>query len=196
MWLENIVSPPPRHPGPSVREAVGVFDNPESLQMALDELEQEGFMRQELSILAPDKVVAGQLGRLYNHVGGAVDDPRAPRGVFVPDEIIGEIEGSVIGLPMYVAAIAGTAIVAGSGGTLLAAIAAAGVAGAAGAGIGSILAKYIAKHHAEQLQAHLERGGIVLWAAVRDPEQEKKARRILARHSARDVHIHEIPLHP
>ncbi|MEZ0223316.1 MAG: hypothetical protein ACAH83_02090 [Alphaproteobacteria bacterium] len=193
MWLERILSPSPKFV-PSVREAVGVFNRPENLQAALDDLEQNGFMRQEISILAPNGTVGESLAHRYANVTLAEDDPKAPRTVFVPEEIIGELEGSLIGLPLYVFAIAGTCIVAGSGGTLLATMAAAAVAGAAGAGIGTLFAKYIADHHAQQLQEHVERGGLLLWAAVRDGEQERRARRILSRHSAHDVHIHEIPL--
>jgi hypothetical protein len=193
MWLERIISPSPKYV-PSVREAVGVFDTPEDLQAALDDLEQNGFMRQEISILAPNGTVGESIAHRYPHVTLAEDDPKAPRTVFVPEEIIGELEGSIIGLPLYVSAIAGTCIVAGSGGTLPATMAAAAAAGAAGAGIGTLVAKYIAEHHARQLQEHIERGGLLLWAAVRDEEQERKARRILGHHSARDVHIHEIPL--
>jgi hypothetical protein len=179
---------------PSVREAVGVFDDPRSLQAAIDELEENGFMRHELSILAPQGVVGEQLTRRYAHVSHAADDPAAPRTVFMPEEIIGEIEGSAIGIPLYISAIAGTCIVAGAGGTLLATLAAAAAAGAGGAAIGTLFARYIAKNHAQKLQEHIERGGMLLWAAVRDDEQEKRARRILAHHSAHDIHVHEIPL--
>lgn len=193
MWLERIISPSPPFV-PSVREAVGVFEKPEDLQAALDDLEQNGFMRQEISILAPNGTIGEKVAHEYAHVSFAEDDPKASRTVFVPEEIIGELEGSVIGLPMYVFAIAGTCIVAGSGGTLLATMAAAAAAGAAGAGIGTLFAKYISEHHARQLQEHVERGGLLLWASVRDEEQERRARRVLGRHSARDVHIHEIPL--
>ena len=194
MWLERIVSPTPGFV-PSVREAVGVFDDPRDLQAALDELEQNGFMRQELSVLAPEGRLGGEVTERYTHSTHAADDPKAPRTVFMPEEIIGEIEGSAIGIPLYISAIAGTCIVAGSGGTLLATVAAAAAAGAGGAAIGTLFARYIAKNHAENMQRHLERGGMLLWAAVRDEEQERRARRILARHSAHDVHVHEIPLH-
>ncbi len=194
MWLERIISPTPNIV-PSVREAVGVFDDPQSLQAAIDELEQNGFMRHELSILAPQSDKGQEIAQRYARSTEAADDPKAPRTVFMPEEIIGELEGSAIGIPLYISAIAGTCIVAGLGGTLLATIAAAAAAGAGGAAIGTLLARYIAKNHAEQLQRHLERGGLVLWAAVRDEEQERRARRILERHSAHDVHVHEIPLH-
>ena len=156
-----------------MREAVGVFDDPQRLQAAIDELEQNGFMRHELSILAPQGTEGRELAQSYAHVSQAVDDPRAPRTVFMPEEIIGELEGSAIGIPLYISAIAGTCIVAGMGGTLLATLAAAAAAGAGGAAIGTLLAKYIAKNHAEQLQEHLARGGFLLWAAVRDEGQEK-----------------------
>jgi hypothetical protein len=194
MWLERIISTSPEVV-PSVREAVGVFDDPRELQDALDDFEQNGFMRQELSILAPEGGAGQELVKRYSHVSEAADDPKAPRTVPLPEEIIGELEGSVIGIPLYISAIAGTCIVAGSGGTLLATLAAAAAAGAGGAAIGTLLANYIAKHHADRLQDHLERGGLLLWAAIRDEEQEKRARRIFSRHGAHDVHVHEIPLH-
>ena len=193
MWLERIVSPTPAFI-PSVREAVGVFDDPRNLQAALDDLEENGFMRQELSILAPEGGVDPELSGRYEPADSAADDPKAPRTVFLPEEIIGEIEGSVIGVPLYISAIVGTCLVAGSGGTLLATLAAATAAGAGGAAIGTLLAKRIAKNHAEHLQQHLDSGGMLLWAAVRDEVQEKRARRILARHTAHNNHVHEIPI--
>lgn len=193
MWIERVISPNPNIV-PTVREAVGIFDDPRDLQNAIDELEQNGFMRQELSILAPHNAAGAELAREYASVSEAADDPKAPRKPFTPEEIIGELEGSAIGIPLYVAAIAGTCIVAGMGGTLLATLAAAAAAGAGGAAIGTVLAKYIARHRAEELQDHIQKGGMLLWAAVRDEEHERRARRIMELHSAHDVHVHEIPI--
>ena len=45
----------------TLREAVGVFDNPESLQEAIDDLMSSGFDRAELSLLASEEAVEGKL---------------------------------------------------------------------------------------------------------------------------------------
>jgi hypothetical protein len=49
--------PPDHQENPIVREAVGVFDNPETLQEAIHDLLSSGFDRAELSLLAAEKAV-------------------------------------------------------------------------------------------------------------------------------------------
>ena len=179
----------------TVYEAVGFFSDADSLQAALDDLQEHGFMRQELSILADDKTVREKLSHIYSRVQDAEDDAAAPRTIFVPNETMGEAEGTVIGLPLYVAAVTATGVIVASGGTLLSAIIAATAAGAAGAAIGSVFAGLIAKHHADFIQAHIDKGGLLLWVHLRSPDLEETAKDILSRHAAHDVHIHEIPLY-
>jgi hypothetical protein len=179
----------------TVHEAVGVFNDADSLHAAIDELREHGFMRQELSILAGDKAVKAKLSHIYSHVEDAEDDPAAPRTIFVPSETIGEAQGAVISLPLYIAAMTATGIVVASGGTLLSAILAATAAGTAGAAIGGIFAGMIAKHHADFIQAQIDKGGLLLWVHLRSPDLEETAKDILSRHAAHDVHIHEIPLY-
>jgi hypothetical protein len=76
---------------------------------------------------------------------------------------------------------------------LLGAFAAAAIAGEAGGLIGAALAKRIGKKHAEHLDQHLNRGGLLHWVRTRNPEREKSALGILRQHSADDVHLHELP---
>lgn len=152
-------------------------------------------MRQELSVLADDKTIENKLGHIYKRVEEAEGDPAAPRTIFVPLESIGEAEGALIGTPLYIAALTATGIVASSGGTLLGIIFAAITAGAAGTAIGSILASLIARHHADYIEKQIERGGLILWVHLRAPEMEERAKKILEKHSAHEVHIHEIPLY-
>jgi len=179
----------------TVHEAIAVFSDADSLQAAIDDLQEHGFMRQELSILADDKAVMAKLGRIYKRVEDAEDDAAAPRTIFVPNESMGEAEGTAIGLPLYIAATTATCVVVASGGTILSAILAATAAGAAGASIGSVFARFIAKHHAHYIQSQIDKGGLLLWVHLRAPELEKTAKEILARHAAHDMHIHEIPLY-
>ncbi len=179
----------------TVHEAVGVFKDAKSLQAALDDLQSHGFMRQELSVLSNEQTVYEKLGHLYKRVQDVEDDPRVPRTIFIPNETMGEAIGTAIGLPLYVAATTAAGVVIASGGTLLTAISGALAAGVGGASIGSIFAAFIAKHHAEYIENQIEHGGLLLWVHLRSSHMEESAQDILRKHSAHDVHIHEIPLY-
>jgi len=63
----------------------------------------------------------------------------------------------------------------------------------AGALIGTVLTRWLGKHHAEHLQEQLDRGGLLLWVRTPDAAAEQRALEILTRHSAHDVHIHDLP---
>jgi outer membrane lipoprotein SlyB len=179
-------------PTATIREAVGVFHDPDALQEAIDELLSSGLDRAELSLLAGEHAVEEKLGHRYRKVAELEDDPRVPRTAYVSLESIGDAEGGLIGGLMYVGAvIAGGAAVA-SGGTLAGAFLAAAMAGSAGGLLGSALAKLIDYHHADYLQRQLDKGGLVLWVHVRDREHERRAKRILKRHSGEDVHVHDL----
>ncbi len=101
----------------------------------------------------------------------AEDDPQAPRILFMPNEPVGEAEGAAIGLPLYIAAVTATCIMAASGGTLLAAIAAAAGAGAGGAALGAVFARMIAERHPDYIQDQIEGGGLLLWARAETQER-------------------------
>lgn len=81
----------------TVREAVGVFRRPESLQGAIDELFCSGFHRAELSLLASEHAVEAKLRYQYDKVGELVDNPIVPRAAYVSTEAIGGAEGGLIG---------------------------------------------------------------------------------------------------
>ncbi|WP_308910498.1 hypothetical protein [Pseudokordiimonas caeni] len=176
----------------TVEEAVGVFDHADWLQAALDDLQEHGFMRHELSVLASDKVVEEKLGHIYRRAEDVEDDPQVPRTVFVSDETMGEAEGGLVGLPLYAAAMTATGLVVASGGTLLAALLAATLAGAAGASLGALLANRLARHHADYIEGQIGRGGMVLWVHLRSSERAELAKEILSRNGARDIHTHKI----
>jgi len=84
--------------------------------------------------------------------------------------------------------------VVASGGTLLATILAASVVGTAGCLIGTVLAQWIQHDYTAYLQDQIDRGGLLLWVHVRDRAQESRALQILRRHSAHDVHVHELKM--
>jgi hypothetical protein len=178
--------------GETVREAVGVFDSAETLEEAVDELESAGFDRAELSLLASEPAVVEKLGYLYTKADYAEDDPNAPRTAYVSTESVGDAEGGLIGGLLYVGAVAAAGAVVASGGALATAIGAAVAAGGAGGLIGAALAAVVDKHHADYLEKQLERGGLLLWVRTRNAEHEERAKEILSKHSAHDVHLHDI----
>lgn len=173
-------------------EAVAVFDGADSLEAAVDELLSSGFDRSELSLLASEEAVTEKLGHLYRRVEQLEDEPSVPRTAFVSTEAIGDAEGGLIGTLLYVGAIAAAGAVVASGGTLAGAIVAAVMAGGAGGLIGSILATMVGDRHARHIQEQLDRGGLLLWVRTRDRAHEERAKAVLARHSGRDVHLHEL----
>ena len=179
-------------PTTTLREAVGVFHDPESLQEAIDELLSSGFDRRELSLLASEHAIEAKLGHRYRKVAELEDDPRAPRTAYVSLESIGDAEGGLIGGLMYLGAVVAGGAAVASGGTLAGAFLAAAMAGGAGGLFGSALAKLIDYHHADYLQDQLDKGGLLLWVRTCDLEHERRARRILERHSGPDVHVHEL----
>ena len=116
----------------TVREAVGVFNRPEELQGAIDELLSSGFDRAELSLLAGEHAVEEKLGHRYEKVSSLADDQTVPREAYVSTEAIGGAEGGLIGGLMYVGATAAAGAIVISGGTLATAIGATMLAGGVG----------------------------------------------------------------
>lgn len=177
----------------SIREAVGVFDDARSLEAVIDELLSSGFDRAEISLVAGEHAIEARLGHMYRKVEEAEDDPQVPRTAYVSTESIGDAEGALVGGLVYIGAVVTAGAVVASGGTLAGAVVAATLAGGAGGLIGSILAGIVGHHHADYLQEQLNRGGILLWVRTWDPEREMKALEILSKHSAHDVHVHDLP---
>jgi len=175
--------------GKPLREAVGVFSNPQNLQDAMEELQRNGFMLQELSVLADKGTVKSKIGHVYTSVEEAEADHRAPRTFFMPDEVRASAEGTAFGVPVYVGAVIGTCIAAASVGTLPVVITAAALGGLGGAGVGTVFSRYITRHHADYVQESLEQGGILLWVNLRSDAHAAKAQEILARHAAYNIHI-------
>lgn len=178
---------------PRVREAVAVFDSADALQRAVDDLSMAGFERRELSLMANDAAIERELGHRLGRVEEAKHDPNVPRQSFVAPEDQGNAQGAAIGIPAYVGAVIATGAVLATGGTALAAALAALAAGGAGGAAGGALAHWLGEKRHEPLRQHLDKGGILLWVNLRDPEHEEKALDILSRLSKQPVEIHDLP---
>ncbi len=184
---------PPDPSTASVREAVAVFDDSTSLLAAIDELESSGFDREDLSLLAGKDAVEEKLGHVFERVADLEDDPKTPRQAFISPESVGDAKGWAIGGLLYVGGVSAAGAVVASGGTLLATVLAASLVGGAGGLIGTMLAQWIQHDYTAYLQDQIDRGELLLWAHLRDEAHERSALEILRRHSAHDVHVHELP---
>ncbi|GAB4354479.1 MAG: hypothetical protein Kow00114_04300 [Kiloniellaceae bacterium] len=173
-------------------EAVAVFDDAASLEAAVDELLSSGFNQAEISLLASEQAVQEKLGHLYEKVGELEDDDSVPRKAYVSTESRGDAEGGLVGALMYVGALAAAGATVASGGSLGAAIAGAVAIGGTGGLIGAALAMFLDDRHAVAIEEQLAHGGLLLWGRTRDAAHEARAREILKKHSAHDVHLHKL----
>lgn len=178
--------------GNAIREVVGYFDTADALQEAIDEFLSSGFDRAELSLLASEHAVEEKLGHKYRKVAELEDDPKAARACYVSTESVGDAEGGLIGLPLYIAATAAAGGILATGGTMAAALVGAAIAGGVGAFTGGIMARLIGDRHAEHVREQLEHGGLLLWVRAWDTAREDRATEILKKHSGRDVHVHAL----
>jgi hypothetical protein len=175
-----------------IREAVGVFHAAADMEDAIQELEENGFDRAEISLLAGEETVRNKLGHRYYDAKSVEDDPKVPRTAFVSTESIGDAEGALIGGLFYVGALAAAGAVVASGGSFGAILLATAAGGGSAGLIGSLLARVVGKHHADHLQHQLERGGLVVWVRTRDQTHEQRAVDIIRGNKANDVHVHSI----
>lgn len=179
---------------PSIREAVGVFADAQSLRTAADALMRAGFDRSLLSMLGTHDVIVEKLGRMYGTAAEVEDDPRVPTMAYVGSDSVTEAKAALVGIPAFIGAIAalGPSVAAGAtttavftwvvGGTLV------------GGVLGLICANVLASRRANYFQDQLDRGGILLWVRTASPEEETKACDILKQASAQDVHVHNRPV--
>ncbi len=175
-----------------IREAVGVFHTAPRMESAIEELEEYGFDRAEISLLASEESVREKLGHRFYDAKSLEDDPKVPRTAFVSTEAVGDAEGALIGGLMYVGALTAAGLVVASGGAFGALLTAAVAGTASGGLIGGVLAALVGDQHAKSLQEQLDRGGLLVWVRTPSPADEQKAVEILKRNDASDVHVHSI----
>jgi hypothetical protein len=167
------------------REVVAVFDGPDALEEAVFDLETHGFDRAAFSVLASEEAVERAFGRRYTRIEEMEDAPAAPRETFFSKASRLEAE---FGLAPALAFLGAVAVGLGATAVSLPILVAAG----SGAAIGALLGRLIHQHNAERVREQLERGGLLLWVNVRNPDEEEKAARLLNSRGARDVHAHDV----
>jgi hypothetical protein len=176
----------------TVDEVVGVFDSAERLEAGIDVLEESGFDRAALNVMAATTAVEQKLGDRFRRIEDIEDDPDVIRPLYVTRHEMAEGATAAIGVPIYIGAMAGLIGVAATGGALALAAAAAAAAGGLGGGLGILFVKHLGDRHAGMLERSLKRGGLILLARVASQEEARRAQDALRKLGATDVHQHRV----
>lgn len=177
----------------SLRELVAVFMSADALEAAVNEFASNGWDRADMSLLAQEHVFSGEISELVRDTHRTADDPTAPRAPVVSDTDVQQGRTLATSLAGTVAALVASGATILTGGGALAAVAGAAVAGGGAGLLANAVGRKAGDTRQDFLREQVERGGIVLWVALRDPSREAQAREIFARHGATDVHAHESP---
>lgn len=178
----------------TIREAVGVFHDPDSLEKAVDELESSGFDRAEISLLARDETIEEKLGHRYEKVSELKDSSETPRRAYVDKTMITEAESGLVGGLFYVGAVAAAGATVATGGSLPLILAATLAAGGAGGALGGVLAKAVDHEETKEIEAQLDRGGLLLWVKLREDQQDETALQALRDNGADSAEVHRLPV--
>jgi hypothetical protein len=178
----------------TIREAVGIFHDADALNAAVSDLISAGVDRAELSLMAQEGILEGNLAKPYGNTRQAEDDATAPRQPVYADTDVRSGRTLLTSMASVVAAFAASGVVVLTGGAALAALAAAiGAGGGAGA-VGALVGKRVGDEQQRYLEAQLGRGGILLWVKITDPSKQARICAILSEHAADDVHLHDLPV--
>ena len=177
-----------------IREVAAVFRRRQILEDAIQALLQAGFDRSDIDIMGDIETIRQRLGSLYVPPEEIADLPGAPRRAYIARDDISTATAGVAGMLFYLGAATAAMTVVASGGSLALVAAAAAVAGTAGAGIGAAAIHLLGKKQAEELEAQLMAGGIVVWVRVQNREKEERAQEILAKSGGESIRVHEIEI--
>jgi hypothetical protein len=164
-------------------EIAALFHSSEALEAAINDLSSAGWDRSEMSLLAQKNVLAPeppQEGTMQEAAAG----PEEGKSAVVSDSDVRQGRTLATSLAGVIAAFAATGATILTGGTALAAIAGAAAAGGGAAAAVNAIGQWADKSRTQYLEDQVERGGIVLWLTLRNPEQEHLAHEILTRHGA------------
>ncbi len=166
-------------------EVVGIFNSIEELGQAVDELFIHGFDQSALSVLANEESVRQQLKKNYKKIDELADNENVPRAAFYAEENFSIAQGAALGILIFIGVTTASAmfIIKGISLDLTSTIVGISV-------IASILvAQTIGKYHKRYIEQQLKKGGLLLWARLRDKALKDKVIWILKNNQARNVHL-------
>ncbi len=167
-----------------IREAVGVFVDPKSLETAAARLIQAGFSNDRITFLTTANSVKEHFDHLFEAEGDDSDPAFKPSSQ--GDNSTHGIGRGLAFTGQTVAAGAVVATAAALGGPLVIGLAGIAAVGAAGAAMIAV----ISQEDVDGLQQHLDRGHLLLSARIHDEAEETAAKEALAGNSM-DVRILE-----
>ena len=172
------------------REAVGVFQTPEALQETIDELETSGFSRHEISVLEEGDEMSERFGHETLPPEMLSENAFAPRNAQVAREDLGVVQGTIISAGIFfgvILAISASALLPFNG--VLTVLIGAAIGAAIGAGIAyGFTRKYYIK-----VRKQIRKGGLLLWVNTPNKDKETQACKILRKHHAMNIHVHDVP---
>lgn len=158
----------------SVTEVVGRFSERAPFEAAVKELRGGGFEESDLSVLD-------------THESLSTSESEKEAWQQRLAATVGEIN--------YIGPITAAGLIALASGPVGAAVAGLVAAGFAGAAVKELLDEMRATPHTEAFARALENGALLLWIRADTADQQARARQILSRHGAADLHIHSRPVH-
>jgi hypothetical protein len=177
----------------TIREAIGIFHNTESLHGAIDELLAAGFTTEELGLLASEQVVENNLGSLYQRTNDNPESTEAPAIAFITRDTLGDAARTHLGSMFFVGTgglmgglVATAAVVASPLLVAIGAVVGVGMVGAAAA-------SFMHQSDAEYLQQQVDQGQILLFVRI-DDARGPQAMTILKKHSGLDVKMYDVPV--
>ena len=170
-------------------EISAVFYSRHSLQQSIDDLLQAGFDRADISLIAEQEEVEEALGDDSDKQYLIQTSDSTPRVHYISPEAIGNAEGIVIGLPIYVAALCSGALSLAYDVSLIAAIVNTLAAALVGALIGYGCYQYIIHRQARYFKNHLKARNLILWVKIRTTDGLRLAQQILSQNHAQNMYL-------
>ena len=151
-----------------IREVVGVVADRDRLEGAIEALVEAGFRHSDLSILSS-----------HDSIEAAEPPGKSIREILLPflDEM------------RYEAPLVAAGLIALAGGPAAALIGGLVAAGVGGMAVKEILGSIVTMPHTDNFARALDAGSLILWVAVEDVPEEARARAILTRFGAENVHL-------
>jgi hypothetical protein len=160
-------------PDMQARTVTGIFDRPEPIEALLADLRAAGYRDEDISVVMQQQGAVPELG---------AGDTKASEGT-VAGASVGAVLGGIVGLAALAIPGVGPLLAAGPIAAALGAL----TGGALGGLVGSFSGLGIPTEHAQDYEAAVRSGGVVVALRVADRESEERASEILRRHGARQV---------
>jgi tetrahydromethanopterin S-methyltransferase subunit C len=157
----------------------GIYPNPTSAEMAVDQLVAAGYSNQAVSVLMADADTAREFAHEKN--------TKAPEGT-----AIGVGAGGVVGGTLGLLAGIGALAIPGVGpliaaGPIMGALAGLGVGGAVGGLVGALVGMGIPEYEAKRYEGRVKNGGVLLSVHCDTSDEIHRAKEILKATGAEDI---------